>query len=125
MKKMKVQQLNKKQLLNNLTKLTSPDRLVFKRKHMARKRRIANVSSNVEVGDLIHYCPADLESEYHDFGIILDIERVNTHDRWYSKERHNDREFKVLWQGSNNIASYSSAYMNHSLLKKTIILYKS
>lgn len=101
---------------SGLTMRRLPD--IFRRRkiYMARKRRIANVSENIQVGDLIHYCPVDMESRYHEYGLILDISETNT----YSLQR----DFTVLWQKSNQIQVHSSSYMNHSLMNKKITLYK-
>lgn len=34
------------------------------------KKRILN---NIKVGDLVHYCPNDLDKSHHDIGVIYDI----------------------------------------------------
>lgn len=101
---------------NGLTRHAPPDMLKRRKFNMARKRRIANISENIQVGDLIHYCPVDMESRYHEYGLILEISETNT----YSLQR----DFTVLWQKSNQIQVHSSGYMNHSLMNKKITLYK-
>lgn len=96
---------------------------------MARKRKSINVSADIQIGDLIQYCPSDLESKYYDFGIILEINENISHEVWRFcdesvRARLCNREFTVLWQSSNCVDRFSSFYMNHSLINKKIILLK-
>lgn len=106
---------------------------------MAKKRRQRNVYTEVGIGDLIHFCPGDLEQKYHEFGIVLDIkEAAYFYKRWNfddgshtkskytkSKSSKTEIEFVILWQGTNIISSYSADFINNSLIRKNIILIKS
>jgi hypothetical protein len=53
------------------------------------KKRILN---NIIVGDLLHYCPHDLDSRYHDVGIIYDIygENILFYKIYWSRSQIDD-----------------------------------
>lgn len=113
-----------------LTRLKFPAMLNSKEFNMARKRRLANVSRDIQSGDLLHYCPDSLSKELYDFGLVLEVIPVNNYrpnqmPNAVALSSTDERQFKVLWQSDNCVSTLSSAYMNHSLLTKKIIICKS
>lgn len=111
-----------------LTSFKVPAMLKSREFKMARKRRLSNVSKHIQVGDLLYYCPRGLDEDLRDFGLVLEINNINNYKSSLQLPNQlglsatQEREFKILWQSDGHIATVSSAYMNHSLISKRILL---
>ena len=103
-----------------LTRFKVPAMLKSREFKMARKRRLSNVSKDIKVGDLLHYCPPGLDEDLRGFGLVIEINVLQIYK--LKSIGNEESEFKILWQNDGHIATVSSAYMNHSLISKRILL---
>lgn len=62
---------------------------------------------NIETGDLLHFCPIDLNIKYHEYGIVYDI--INLDNKLY---------FKVYWQKTKLHNCFSELCIRKKLTKK-------
>lgn len=91
---------------------------------MARKRLInkkkQELIKDIKVGDLVKYCPNDLDEFYHDYGVIIQIEEL------YEIKSINKKiyEFKIIWQKEKRTVTYTSNNLIECISKKSMILCK-
>ena len=73
----------------NLRMLTAKINAANFRRMTRTKKRILD---NIIVGDLLHYCPLDLDPKYHDIGIIYEIygDSVLFYKIYWSRSQMND-----------------------------------
>jgi len=69
--------------------------------------------SVINVGDLIHYCPVDLNLEHHDIGIVYDI-----HEEYNSLYGKNIKNYKILWARHKQLDELSETTMRNKLKLK-------
>lgn len=65
-------------------------------------------------GDLVYYCPADINEEKHDIGIIFKIEETETGINKKTKI------FKIFWSRSKSYDEYSEAGFYNRMYKQNI-----
>jgi hypothetical protein len=66
-----------------------------------------NMLASIEEGDLLHYCPADLNKKHHEYGIIYNIIEYN-----------NSTYYKVYWQKTKIHNCFSELSIEKKLTKK-------
>ena len=51
-----------------------------------------NILNNIAVGDLVHYCPDDLDNSHHDIGVIYEIygENILFYKIYWSRSQMDD-----------------------------------
>lgn len=81
--------MKKWKMKKNLKMLTARvDAANFRRMIKVKK----NILKNIIVGDLLHYCPDDLDVSHHDIGIIYDIygENILFYKIYWSRSQIDD-----------------------------------
>lgn len=76
------------------------------------KNRLS-LSDTLLIGDLLHYCPADLQIDKHDIGIIYEINEDN-----FDKQNKKIKTFKIFWSRTNMHDMYSSTTLDFKLKQK-------
>ena len=69
-------------------------------------KKINIKTDSIQIGDLLHYCPADLSEESHDVGIIYEI-----------LNEDNKKSFKVCWSRNQDYDVYSETTLSNKLNK--------
>jgi|688.fasta_scaffold330048_3 hypothetical protein len=75
------------------------------------KAKKQNIS--ISIGDLVHYCPADMSEKNHDIGIIYEIQEI---------EHGQDKKtkiYKIFWSRSKDYDDYPESGL-HNRLKMII-----
>ena len=75
------------------------------RQHMKAKKQ--NIS--ISIGDLVHYCPADMNEKNHDIGIIYQIEEVSAGPNKKAKI------YKIFWSRSKDYDEYPESGFHNRL----------
>lgn len=98
-----------------MTRRPNVDRLRNRRYSLARAKIKTMKASktkinSIEIGDMLHYCPADLDEKFHDIGVVIDIQ-----DRYNLTKKV--RVFEIYWQKTNNIICFSDSVLEKKLTK--------
>lgn len=62
--------------------------------------------NKIKTGDLLHYCPVDMENDRHDVGVIYEIIETNI------------KQYKIFWSRSNIYDVYSEKTLERKLKQK-------
>jgi hypothetical protein len=74
-----------------------------------------NILNNISIGDLLHYCPADLDKSRHDIGIIYEIDHnKNIYHVYWAKTEMND------WFSATTLLRRLKETFNHKNVMKII-----
>lgn len=65
--------------------------------------------NSISVGDILVYCPIDLDSSKHDIGIIYDIETMALTS--HAKTKTKIKKFKIFWNRSHMYDVFSETTM--------------
>ena len=76
-----------------------------------RDYKMQKIINSISVGDILVYCPIDLESKRHDIGIIYDIENITINSSIKTKIK----KFKIFWNRSHIYDEYSETTMSKKL----------
>lgn len=72
-------------------------------------KKTINILDTIDVGDLLHYCPADLKEEAHDIGIIYNITPIKNSDQEIVKK------YFIFWSKSKMYDEFSSNTLKRKL----------
>lgn len=73
------------------------------------KKLFCPIIDSIKVGDLIHYCPSDIEQKYHDFGIVLEVELNDINSKNYINN------IKVFWSKDHEVSIHSRNQILNSI----------
>jgi len=80
-----------------------------------RDYKMQKIINSIIPGDLLVYCPYDMEPKHHDIGIIYSIEDTSLSSQTKTKMR----KFKIFWNRSRFYDEYSESTLINKL-KQTI-----
>lgn len=80
-----------------------------------RDYKMQKIINSIAPGDLLIYCPDDLEQKHHDIGIIYSVEDIVLSPEIKTKMK----KFKIFWNRSCFYDEYSETTMTRKL-KQTI-----
>ena len=58
-------------------------------------------NKKLAIGDILVYCPTDLQEKHHDVGVVYEIEKININNKIEIKR------YKILWNRSKRYDVYS------------------
>ena len=101
---------------NDSFTLKSWSAAVARRRQISKKKQ--NLIKDLKIGDLVKYCPKDLDPKFYDIGLIIEI------DTLYEIKSTNKIVYKynIFWQKENTVTSYTSNHIINSLSQKYWIL---
>ena len=74
-----------------------------------------SILNNISIGDLLYYCPADLDKSRHDIGIIYEIDHnKNIYHVYWAKTEMND------WFSATTLLRRLKETFNHKNVMKII-----
>lgn len=73
------------------------------------KKLFCPIVDSIKIGDLIHYCPADIEKRYHDFGIVVEVELNDINSKNYINN------IKVFWSKDHEVCIHSRNQILNSI----------
>ena len=65
-------------------------------------------NKKLATGDMLVYCPADLQEKHHDVGVVYEIEKININNKIEIKR------YKILW----NRSKLYDVYSHNTLVRK-------
>lgn len=68
----------------------------------------------ISVGDLVHYCPADMNEENHDIGMVFEIEETE------SEQNKKAKIFKIFWSRSKEYDGYPESGIHNRIHKQNV-----
>lgn len=80
------------------------------------KKAFCPIVDDLEVGDLIHYCPKDMDKKYHDFGIVIEVELNEINYKNYINK------IKVFWRNDCQTMIHSRNQILNSISPNLIKL---